>query len=330
MSDFLRKHLFIEFAYAYHKDGLIAECYGDGRHLREAYGLSDGVARLSAKIGERYIIATSAGHGYFRLTTDDVPFIKSVEVYIVNSPDSDGSYTPSMSNFVSGVFNPLCLKINRGIEKWDELFPLICHELTHAEEDAGLSRRGASITDKALRTGYKKKTGVDNLDRHSLGVLMQNIFYKLTDFERNAYMAQFKATLMSTKERFVSVDDVYRWLKRQDIYKSYRKLMRDIDMLVRVDNVALKSGLVEFSKLFSDYDFKDFASFKRWLLRKKKQIRRKFNTNIPKIVAEYVRIVRDSNDYWVRGRSLEEDVSVTEAIEYFKSVLNEMKKSNIR
>lgn len=99
-------------------------------------------------------------------------------------------------------------------------------------------------------------------------------------------------------------------------------------MLVRVDNVALKSGLVEFSNLFSDYDFKDFAAVKRWLLRKKKQIRRKFNTNIPKIVAEYVRIVRDSNDYWVRGRSFEEDVSVTEAIEYFKSVLNEMEKSN--
>jgi hypothetical protein len=198
-------HLFIEMVYN-HEDrkGLIDEeltSYNDFKILCEEYGLFPDCDWIANQIFLFVEKAVRYNKSFIKLCFEKSTFIDEVDVIINYNVDAGFKYSMSKSEFGDdGKFKPLSIEVPAKSIIAKNCTSEIMHELTHACEDyCRKNNHTDSISDIYNKVGYEKyiKEKDKKSPKSKLDVMVSNILYYLTSFERNAFIAELSGELQS-------------------------------------------------------------------------------------------------------------------------------------
>ena len=171
----------------------------------------------------------------------------------------------------------------------------LVHELTHMIEDIG--RRGSSengLGDEMTRIGHMKafdnviKNGVlrdDNKSYGSIEKAVNRVIYHGVGFERNARNAAMFTKLKDLPAGSIrSYDDAIRFLRSTGEYSRYERSVACAWFLVNLTDEADQMRALYAVRQCSDYRFKNWNSFRKWLKQFIRRYENKMNTIIPKMI----------------------------------------------
>ena len=106
----------------------------------------------------------------------------------------------------------------------------LCYELLHAYEDYQRRINGKpSIMDASLTNGYYgAKALIGNKD--NIKAVVADVIYRLTSFERNAYISQLCSEIENGNQIF-SREDVFDNIKKSHAYGDYKRLKNNVAAL---------------------------------------------------------------------------------------------------
>lgn len=184
--------------------------------------------------------SSGANEASFMLTSDDIgvlPWFVDIVVNIAwkraKVSTYSGGYLSNMADFdEDGFFFPIHLEIN-GQTFMDALYSTraaLCHELLHAYEDYQRRINGKpSIMDASLTNGYYgAKALIGNKD--NIKAIVADLIYRLTSFERNAYVSQLYSEIENGKQIFCR-EDVFNNIKKSHAYSDYKRLKNNVTAL---------------------------------------------------------------------------------------------------
>lgn len=259
------------------------------RQLNEKYGLFNGCEMLAKRITKR-VLEENVELGKIKKITMQLnnSWINKVNIILLNDnlTKIGASYVATSSKIIKIAqindykYYPLCLEANLNNNNEKRLIVKLMHELTHAYEDYNrFVNNKESLANVARRIGYtNNQLGTYN----GLKQMISFLLYYITDFERNAYVAQMQGELNIQNIRFTSIDKIIEFLKNTEVYKNYQKIMDYVDGIITLQNDDIKKQIMKYAEELSEYHFNTFNQFCSFLINKKNKIERKFNTNIPK------------------------------------------------
>lgn len=170
------------------------------------------------------------------------------------------------------------------------------HELLHAYENQQRRINNAPSMGKVARTiGYDKnpinKTPSYNDNKQKISYIL----YHLTDFERNAYIAQIKGELEACDKAFWDIKDAFEYIKTTVPYRNYQTIFSFCSELCDIDDNKIQNNILNYISELSNYKFETYGHFIKWLNTKMNNYQRKFNNILPKIAAEYLTLSESFN-----------------------------------
>ena len=117
----------------------------------------------------------------------------------------------------------------------------------------------------------------------------------MTDFERNAYIAQIKGELEACDKAFWDIKDAFEYIKTTVPYRNYQTIFSFCSELCGIENNKAQKDILKYVSELSNYNFKTYDDFRNWLNMKMKKYQRKFNNILPKIAAEYLTLSESFN-----------------------------------
>ena len=117
----------------------------------------------------------------------------------------------------------------------------------------------------------------------------------MTDFERNAYIAQIKGELEACDKSFWDIKDAFDFIKTTIPYRNYQKIFSFCSELCDIDDNKIQKNILDYISELSNYKFKTYGHFIKWLNTKMNNYQRKFNNILPKIAAEYLTLSESFN-----------------------------------
>lgn len=215
---------------------------------------------------------------------------KKIELYVMknNNCDDLAEYNMESSKYTNGCacFDKISIGLSEEICNKPTM-SVIMHELQHAMEDLELRKKGSSLANVVRKTGYNKVVNNKNIDDFEL--ILKNILYFFSSFERNAYIAQFRGELEDNKNlTFYEVKNVYDFVKNTDFYKIYEEVFSLCNfLLVNITSEKNKQHIVELSNKLSNNNFKTFEQLKKWLNKKCWKCKQKFDKILPKMAYDF-------------------------------------------
>lgn len=259
-----------------------------GGFLLEKYGVFDECYPLSYVVCD-FIEKHEFKKGDIKTINVTSTLTKKIELYVMKSNADDlAEYKMGSSKYVKGntCFDKISIGVN---EEWCKkpTMAVIMHELQHAMEDLELRKKGSSLVDVAIKTGYDKVISKKNLNYDEDAV--KNILYFFSSFERNAYIAQFRGELEDNKNlTFYEVKNVYDFVKNTDFYKIYEEIFSLCNFLINnIKNEKEKQHIIELFNRLSNNNFKTFEQLKKWLNTKCWKCKRKFDKVLPKMTYDF-------------------------------------------
>ena len=292
-TDSFNQHFFVEFYYNKdNRDGFIFEEKLPKKELNlicEAYGLFDGCMDLVEKIYETVLY----GGGVYNTTINvDHPYFKTINIKLTDSYTS--SFHPLKSEINDGKYDPLVLTL--GVKCLHEGQPnrfkaAIAHELLHAYENLKrYNNKTISLGQKVKNIGYNKNDTSIFYNENSIEKTISAVLYYLTDFERNAYVAQIKAELQLADTVFSDINDAMKFVKNTVTYQNYEIVFSWANELCSQTDKETQAMIVYIVNSRSNNHFKTYNQFKKWLTRLAYKTERKFNNIIPKVAAESLKL----------------------------------------
>lgn len=281
-----RAHLFVELFYREHKGFILEQAVNESRNLLfEEYGVFNGCEKIAREIVKIVQDNFNFERSYYTIKMKNCDFIDSLQIMITNEYgagfDTNGSKLDA--NF---VYNPLCLQIGKKII-WnnDDALPCVMHELLHTYQNINLAKKGYSLRDKLNKVGYF------NINRNnSTNSLLDNILYYLNRYEVGGYITSLVGDLKSSDRNFVSVDEVYEFLKTTVDYKNYQQIFKMCKMFNDLTDKNIQKDILDFMKNKTDKVFNTYNQFLKWLNYSAYKVQRKFNTIAPKLAYDYLQM----------------------------------------
>lgn len=323
----LRTHLFIEFYFNNDKPLISEQTWGYKwkECLFEQYGVTNGLDEFAKDIeyGLKHNHFKFASRGHygkdFPINTVEFKFIdRYKERFAYSSPETVVKRTQDGKSFIDYML----VYISSDIDFNTNLVPIIIHELTHAIEDNGLRRSGKNLGDENSKTGYQKYA-VPGDNRSSTEYMISDLLYYFNCYEQNSFIAQMATELSTYKGNFETINDVFVFLRNTNIYQKYEEMFKIADAITS-KNIPDKSkeGILKIVNNLSEYQFKTHEELSRFFKYRLKNIKRKFNSIIPKIVYQNVNMVRCE----VISRPMNEEINwknvnvLDSLLEYFERV----------
>ena len=298
LVDSFPAHFFIEMYYNREKKngGFIYEEKLDHSHftqLCESYGVFNGCEEITKEIMDIVDYMLKNNVEIFKTKINNNTFIENVEIKLTNS-SSSAFY--SDSQIKNGKYNPLRLSIGFDTSKKKNIISSIMHELLHAYENQQRRINNAPSMGKVARTiGYDKnpinKTPSYNDNKQKISYIL----YHLTDFERNAYIAQIKGELEACVKAFWDIKDAFEYIKTTVPYRNYQTIFSFCSELCDIDDNKIQNNILNYISELSNYKFETYGHFIKWLNTKMNNYQRKFNNILPKIAAEYLTLSESFN-----------------------------------
>lgn len=294
METNLITHLFIE---AYFKTkGLLTEehfLYGKEReHLFESYGVFSGCEEGAEEIINELENYQDSEETEVYLTPPSLRFFTKTVKIMFTDDKNICSYNHKQSKFGDdGKYNCIVLSINPNMPRW-KLLTNLMHELTHAYQDYNMHLKGYSGTEHAKYTGYAKTAYyMMNEKDDILTMMMSRLMYNLNLLERGAHLTSL---LSNTKEmlqqnEFKSIKDAMSYIKKNSlVVKNYGKIKEYADMFTSAEDEELQQEYLKIANKVSDYNFKNYNSFAKWVRKRTDSVLRKIEKNLYMIVDKYL------------------------------------------
>lgn len=294
METNLITHLFIE---AYFKTkGLLTEehfLYGKEReHLFESYGVFSGCEEGAEEIINELEKCQDSEETEIYLSPPSLQFFTKTVKIIFTYDKNICSYNHKQSIFGNdGKYNCIVLKINPNMPRWTLLTNLM-HELTHAYQDYNMHLKGYSGTEHAKHTGYAKTAYyMMNEKDDVLTVMMSRLMYQLNLLERGAHMTSLlsKTKEMLERHEFKNIKQAMDFIKNNSVViQNYCTIKEYADMFTSADNEELQKEYLQIANKVSDYGFKNYNSFAKWVRKRTDSVLRKIEKNLYMIVDKYL------------------------------------------
>lgn len=291
-TDTFPSHFFVEMYYNRKKKsgGFIFEenlREGDFSLLCEQYGIFKGCEDIAKEILEAVKSMTENNINNWLFSIGNSDFIKTLEITIKYRTSS--SFLTN-SEVKEGKYDPLRLIIGI-IGTYKDLFSSIMHELLHAYENyQRLSVNNTSIENVAKKIGYDKNPISRTPSYSDVKQKISYILYHLTDFERNAYIAQIQGELSSCKRKFNDIKDALDYIKTTVPYQNYHTIFEYCTELCNVTDTDRQRLILSYIEELSNQSFKTYSQFTKWLEKKVYKYQKKFSQIIPKIASQYLTI----------------------------------------
>lgn len=276
--------------------------YSNVELLMEEYGEFKGCESLASEITRTIKQKAKASIYNFSYHPKNGLFINELEIELTIG--SLCSYELAKSHFNGkGLYEPLYLTIGVDSLADGTIKSAIMHELTHAYEDYMRHSHGAeSLKDKTRKIGYGKNP-IDMADTYdNFKKIVSFILYHINDFERNAYIAKIKGICYDYNERFDSITQALEWVKTTVPYHNYKIIFSWGETLCNETDPTRQEEILEYVRELSNYDFKTYKRFAKWLEKKINDYKRKFDNIIPKIAASTLKFneaLNPSIDYLI-------------------------------
>lgn len=294
----LETHLFIEFFFNSSRNGLISEQLVRGTHRRsllEQYGVDSRVVEFAHDITYNLkrgkTLFSSRGHygqGFpirnvmFRILTNCTGRLGYVHRMTTLKNDENGEK----------YIEFMLVDVTEDMLSEKDLLTYIVHELTHALQDCGLSHSGKRLQSQNDNTGYGKYAGNQEC---GYAKSVADLLYFFNYFERGAYMAQLASYLREYQGKFGSIRELLDYLYDTPIYRHYAELLKDADFLINNIPERHKQKVLDAANNLSNYDFKRYGDFARYLKNAEYKVRTKLNQLIPKIAHANASMVEHLN-----------------------------------
>lgn len=301
MAEKIERHLYVEFSLGKVQNGdsvmLIEE--GLRNELNESHGV---IPNLAAYLT---VFESAFNNGKRKLSMDDFSavencFFDSIKVNIGgNDSPLNGGYSQTGSGFYKkndgsyGYHVGISLANNGNIEKLKTVF---AHELTHAYDDfcrktgRKNGKPSLALLDLDNKIGIKRAILVGLADGGEPTKALGLMLYYLNDAEKNAYIGQTYAELISNVEKIGDSSTAFQELKKTeawDIYTWLRKNIKYLQVLAK-DNSDEAKG--KKAILLWAYEFittikeKDFSCLVKYLTKKYKAWEHHFLNQASKMV----------------------------------------------
>lgn len=263
--------------------------------IMEYYGIPNGIDRI---VG----IITSDVNTRWHIGGDNMPFpvtFKGVPLgYIIVCPTNENlraSYAiPNNLNKPCVIFiNPD--NVLGDNDNGNTFHATLVHELTHMIEDIG--RRKSSeygLGSEMLRTGHMKafdnviRNGMlkdDNKSYSSIEKAVNRVIYYGIGFERNARNAGMFTKLMDLPIGTIKTyEDGIKFLRSTIEYQRYERSIASAWYLVNLSDDNDKANALYAVSKCSDYKFRNWNHFHKWLMQYIRKYENKMNNVIPKVI----------------------------------------------
>lgn len=179
----------------------------------------------------------------------------------------------------------------------------LVHELTHMIEDVGRRRNDiGGLGDEMTRVGHMKafdnviRYGILRDDNKSYSVIekaVNMVIYLGVGFERNARNAAMFTKLRDLPSGSIrSYDDGIKFLRSTTEYSRYERSIASAWYLINLTDDNDKKCALRAVRQCSDYKFKTWVSFRRWLKQFIRRYEGKMNSIIPKMIND---VINDNN-----------------------------------
>lgn len=257
--------------------------------LCESYGIFDGCQELTEEILENLYIAINRDIKNYMFNPKNNSFAKTILLKITDY--GYNFYSGYESKFKDNKFDPLVICIDNSAISDNASKPAIMHELTHAyQEYRHFLNNTDGLVKQAQRLGYSKNNVEDAETFGKVKRMISYILYHLTDFERNAYIAQIKGEMENSEERFENITQALNFVKETVTYGNYQTVFRWANHLCSITDSDKQEIVLMYIKELSNLQFNTYNQFVKWLSNKVSQYQRKFNTIVPKIAAQYLKM----------------------------------------
>ena len=299
LEEIFRAHLFIEFYY--NNNGKLFIFEQSDRQLNEEvllenYGVFKGCKNLAYQLLD--FIKSNKGKKTANFSIKHCPWLEQIKVAL-NYQNGEAAYIPEDSVFVNDKFKTIYILFNPNFTNTSDGLSLLMHELMHAYQDYQLRLKGLSLENEFKKIGYDKNNtdysedfAIKDKRKRELKYNLSWVLYHFNDFERSAYIAQIAGYLHNCKQRFSTINDVFNFLKNTIVYKNYETVFEWTNELINLKDEELQEFVLDKVKELSNYQFKDYAQFVQWLKGKLNRYNNKFNTILPKIANEHLRMIR--------------------------------------
>lgn len=293
MKNFLITHTFIEMYN--HDRGLVTfEHFNEGKKrqmLFENYGLFRGcdeavsyiIDKLNCLTDFKTIILAPPSIAYF---------VDSVRIVINDYDGLRGAYTPNDTIIgEENRFKEITIHLKADSYTITGLTSILMHELTHAYQDYNLRAKNINVADNMKNNGYfraidtiKNKQGVE---KH-----IAEFFYYLNSLENGADITDFHARLKQAENKtFETISDAIEFIKKSQVYKDY-KVLQEISEWI-TNNCSTKNSkdaILNAANSISNYKFKSYNGFVKWMKTRVYKVIRKVEEVIPKIACEKLNV----------------------------------------
>ena len=271
--------------------------------LTEAKGMVDGNDVYINTIMDWIDTKTCSGdiQGKIKIVLGSEQF-KGVDPFF-NKMIIDVDYQNSQNKYITAMYNTTVHKIVEGkidtveikiIARGDygnlkyEMPRYLTHEILHAYENWNRTiKTGKTINDAAKEVGYfgnnKTRKVASEIQNHVMMVLGQ-LYYACTSFERNAYIAQLKQTLKDYKKTIHNADDAMSTIQYTHIYQGFVVLGNQLNV-INANKGQYKEDIEDwYESTFAKTDL----SYKK-ILKRLTNLYNKTWLKMRKAIASYVR-----------------------------------------
>jgi len=215
---------------------------------------------------------------------DNCVFLKKICVFFKEG-NSKMSYIPNFTKVDNdGNFEYAVLVV--GIDRSYYEKSLLMHELQHVYEDWNLRRKGGSIDSSMKKSGYYN-TARNVTDSEAMK-MVKDLFYFLNKSELNAYITKMVQDLEDCDSYFFNVSDLFEYIRKQPIYKQYRRIFDLIGEFCNISNPKMKELILSYvnSIVGENKKFKTYRHFISWLRAKGIKTKKKIDDVIAKKIYE--------------------------------------------
>lgn len=297
----LKSHIFIEYFYGTDKAFISEQLIKCREKLFESYGLFNGCNEIAQKVYDTIKSFPKSNVLYVPVGHKFVDVIKLTIIYI----GYDGAmYEPNKCEVdENGHFKVLSISIDSDlIKSHKKLFGSIMHELMHAYQDYNLIQKGYSLKSQMMNYGYYSNN-IGQYENDNIKDMISWLLYYLNGYERSAYVSDIRGQLEACKKVFNNISEIVDYIKNTDTYFNYEVIFQYSEQILGVTNADIKKDILKYAngltakkdpnngKIYGlNNRFPDFKAFARWLKGRLDSVKRKFETIIPKIAYEHLKI----------------------------------------
>lgn len=196
--------------------------------------------------------------------------------------NNDTAYLSAKSHYVDNTksLDIVYIKINtKEDNNYDKLVRALAHELTHAYENYRRLLSGKDSLESMVKKGTRYYNAIDISNDCSLENTIKEIEYRLTSFEKNAYLTELRVSLEGKKIR--DYKQALSIFEKTDVWKQYMSIYS----IINNKNVDWQDFCDTYNEEF-DTNYTT-SKFKKWMTNRISKVYNKMMKLIPKVYFDY-------------------------------------------